>query len=413
LSQNRIKTETLEPQLAALYGELGSIAKQPSPLDEANLVTREHLLKCEAVAQLVAAAGHDAKPRAAYVAIAIEQAIGRIESGENRDIAEAMFALVSPAYKGQSVRERKKLLKTDRQIPTSKWDDRRRHVLLAVATQLRNPPATPSPTLTRSRLTPKIAPVFGVELQARQAAILHSAGLATLFVRHFDQVLHGSHAPLRTPSQAYFFNSYIALMYGPWFATQQTQTGLSIHQAYDANLSKTTVDRVDGLVQILDEHSPIGPTRNMDNSAVRVLHFFAQIRAAIPFGNIDLLVFNELLPSVDAHLWVDQDGELMDQTLVPSLMSVYETWVHWLGSQLAQSDGEKNGGIGHITRASGSLAEVLGSTPAMQSVARTLAHKAIGSYYEMPEWELLGDGKSLKQYADAFFEQSIANSREV
>lgn len=408
MARNRTKLGLPETELEALVKELGLLAKKPSPLDEAELAKCGRLLSCEAVTNLMAGDGPNAKPPVTYAATAIEEAVENIEDEKDRLIALAMFALMSPAYKGQAVSKRKELLERDRTIMATMWDDRRDKVLVAVATKLRNPsPRQSIASGSHAALTRSTRPRLGIDLQAQQAAISHSAGLTTLFVRHFDQVLHGSNVPLRTPSQAYFFNSYIALVYGPWFETRGNPDGtLTFHQRYDDGLSKAALARIECHAQVLDSRSPLGPTRNLAISAVRALHFFAQVRATISVGNTDLLAFNELLPSVDGYQWVDQDGEPIDQSAIPRLMSVYDTWSHWLRNDLASGEAE---GVTSITSASGALADLLGryasSTAAIRTTARTLSHKAVSSYYDMPQWELLGDGKSLKQYADAFFDR--------
>ncbi len=130
-------------------------------------------------------------------------------------------------------------------------------MLRLVAYNLVHPKKGKSQIKEAGRRAPVIPPLRGIALQAQRAAILHYAGLVTLFVQQFDEELRGddlqSSVTSRTPSQAYFFNAYISLMYGPWFELAATPSGdLAIKQGYSDDLADATLTRIEQLGQILD-----------------------------------------------------------------------------------------------------------------------------------------------------------------
>jgi hypothetical protein len=406
-----------DEKVADLAEELGGIAKLLFPLDAAELLEYAGVLKCQAVIDLAARERRE-NDLAGCAAEAIPVAIGSIRDATNRLIAGAMFA-VSSGYADKQIGERKGLLEK-KGISRFTWDERRKKVLRLVAYNLVHPEKVDSSV---GKTTPRIRaipPLRGVALQAQRATILHYAGLATLFVQQLDKELLGddlqSSVTSRTPSQAYFFNAYISLMYGPWFELAARPSGeLAIGQTYSDEMSATTLTRIEQLGQILDQSSPIGPTMNIENAAVRALHFMTYVDATASTDNIQVLAFNELLPAVDAYEWVDWQAVANEppvdnsypKSAQPKLMEVYGAWCGWLRADMSAK--ESGQGVADITGASGALSNSLSEQSEVkapiQTVARSLAHKAIATYYDTPDYEPLNDGRSLRQRADTFFDK--------
>jgi hypothetical protein len=392
-----------EEALAELAKELGLIAKHLFPLDPTNLEERDRLLECQAVIEL-ATTGATREHLADCAGQAIPTAIMAVEDNTDQLIAKAMFAL-SENYRGKRIWQRKELLEETEHILRYTWDDRRGKVLHSVARMLRHPKKAASDINVPPR-PPDSSRLEGVALQAQRAAILHYAGLATLFAQEFDQKSQDESAKLRTPSRAYFFNAYIGLLYGPWFEMTSAPTGkLTLRQAYTDELDKTTITHAGRLGNTLDGAAPIGPTSNIEDRAIRALHFMTQAEVESSTSYSTVLAFNELLPNVDAHRWLDQETlALID--VQPRLMDVYDRWCWWLRDSLGNDEGRKE--VECIAGASGALSVLLGERSgvrvAIQTAARTLAHKAIATYYDTPDWQPLSDGRSLRQEADIYFD---------
>lgn len=395
-------------KLDELVDELAQVAKESVPLDQGSFIRRKAILHCDAVQAL--APGADDGTLASQAEVAILGAIESISANIERQIARAMFA-VEDEYRDTPIYERQELLLANENISRHVWNARRTQVLDAVAAALLAPVAGvvgPRPSGTQ----PTVMPLRGIALQAQRAAILHYAALTTLFVSEFDREA-GSVNALRTPSQAYFFNAYIALMYGPWFELVARPNGkLALRQGYVEELDSEVLARIAHLGQVLDSGSPIGPTTQTASRAAHALHFHAQLEAALATNNYHLISFNDLLPSVDAYDWPDQTEakQLLSSSLAnldrPRLMDVYAAWCRWLAHDMA---GESRGqAVEQLAGASGALSTLLGARVkrgAIHTVARSLAQKALGTYYDFPAWEPLADGYSLKQQADAFFDR--------
>jgi hypothetical protein len=412
LAKNRRKvgaSGSSSAKLNELADELAQVAKQPVPLNGGSLARREVILHCEAVQAL--APGADSGTLISNAEDAIKAAIESIPVYTERRIARAMFA-VDEEYRDTAIYKRQELLDKNENISSTVWDARRRKVLDAIAAALLAPiaetvrPQTSSPQ-------PSIIPLRGVALQAQRAAILHYAALATLFVSEFDQEL--SSGTFRTPSQAYFFNAYIALMYGPWFElAAQAKGKLALRQSYADELDGDTLDRIAHLGQVLDSDSPIGPTTHINIKPIQTLHFQTHFEAELALGSHHLLTFNELLPDVDSHEWLESrqmDAHLDDaetEAARVKLMDIYHLWCRWLRASLA-TDADR-ASIERLVGASGALSILLSKhstvKEAIQTTGRALAHKAIATYYDTPDWQPLPNGRSLRQQADAFFDRT-------
>ncbi len=140
------------------------------------------------------------------------------------------------------------------------------------------------------------------------------------------------------------------------------------------------------------------------------------VDATASTDNNQVLAFNELLPDVDAYEWVDWQAvaneppvnDSYPRSAQPKLMEIHNAWCRWLRADMSAKESEKKGVV-DIVGASGALGNLLSEhsdvQAPLQTVARSLAHKAIATYYDTPDYEPLSDGRSLRQRADTFFDK--------
>lgn len=421
-----------------LLAELGRVGKLKTPLDPAGLIGRDALSACRAVAQRASDFASETD-LADATGQAILSEIEAIHESEDRLIARAMFAVPEEDYGGKNVGERKDRLEELEGILSSKWDSRRNEILQRIAyglnrgaqkeqagdsggTRVSDPRKLPvdprkSPTdyraMSRTRL-------------AQKAAVLHYAGLTTLFVRAYDDALSRA-TPTRghfhyEPTTNYLFNAYVAFVYDgvlysiaegegeppPGDLTdEELAPFVSVEAARAWSLARdgfpdNVVRRLLQLWSTVSYYSCLAPSKVTDKMR-RALHHWEGELGFVPRGVDEI---TKALPVMALEANRDERYKAMHQPHFAVGIKCYKRWHAWLRDAPDRD-------IADITGAAGAFAAIFSNSNLpletdVNSRAWLGAQKALAIYYEFDERESVFDGQSLRELASSYFDMTSA-----
>jgi hypothetical protein len=393
--------EQLRGDDLALYKELGKIGRRPYPLEPEGLADCDHLLRCPAIRHL-ALEGTTREQLAVIAAQVLRQIIEELVDEDYRKIAQTAFATI-PSYQGMPVSKRQEVLYKDHNISQNIYSEHRPHVIRAIMFKLcLTPDAVIRPIQDSPAAWPSVLSE-GLAWIAQKAATLYFAALATLFVSDFDSKLRAAklHSLAFTikgepaPTAAYLFDAYLAFSYGevsdmdadPEATTKSWRSHLASH------LPAETVERLLTLRDEIQDCTPIGRNRITIGD-----HF-----PLLVYGHRGLVTRHVPPPT---HF-----QPLTERTIRPDdpIAAIYDRrWLPWLTSALSDDQSYAPSDLERLVGASGKFSLILGfeakiSMP-VQSRARTVAYKAVSTYYPFDEWVPILDGKSLRQYVETFFD---------
>jgi hypothetical protein len=337
-------------------------------------------------------------------------------------IARAMFA-VAKVYQGEKVTKRKELLDELEHIPPSTWDTRRKSILDGIAFELRSG-NTASRHASRDGVPlPRVQPAVdssGLTQLAQMAALLHYAGLTTLFVADFDRQLVESPNYLsqdRTPTAEFLFNAYVGFTYGLTVSSKALKERVVMSpRVLEVSLGERVpveiATQLARLWQSTRDASPISPSSIDPADLSRFLYLGERIYRT------------GMLPNMASQTSDGLTGVAVDTGPGRSVVRIslapdspyewanthyYETWCKWLTvSLLLKSSAVEPTNIEVMTGLSGAFGSVLGEyhqlVMPVYSQARTIAHKMLATYYSFDEWHPIVEGQSLRQSADTFFD---------
>ncbi len=405
--------------------ELERIGKQKAPLDPDGLIGRPSLLTSAGVVRV---AGDDATETelAESASTAIRAEIEAIRDPEDRLIARAMFA-VSDSYQGKNVGERKERLEDQEGILPSRWDSRRKPILQRIAFGLSQ--STRLTEHVRSHDDGRTARPPGKPFvdyraisrtnQALNAAILHYAGLTTLFARAYDEAISAATHTSRFGHHLttnYLFNAYVAFVYdGVPYSRAEVEGDPPPSDLSDEDLAPfgsmeearawllardglplDVVERLLRLRAIVSHYSCLAPS-TVSNKTQQALENWA---GALRFRPRGVSEITKALPVATLEGDRSELFNRLDKPLLAHGARCYKRWHEWLKNAPDRD-------IAHITSASGAYAAMLGSHSVLQTdvSGRALlgAHKALATYYEFDERDPILDGKSLRELADSYF----------
>jgi hypothetical protein len=401
-----------------LVRELGEVQKKRRPLEASSFAGKDHILNSPAVLRLAGAHATDVQ-RAECAGTALLTAIQELSDEKAVRIALAMFA-VSTVYQGEKVTERKKKLEDLEKIASSTWDTRRNPILEELAFALRRG-SVPSSS-DESAQYPRVqlaTDSSGLTNLAQTAALLHYAGLTTLFVANFDRQLVESPYYLgqdRTPTAEFFFNTYVGFAYGLTISSNiSTKRTMMSARVLETSLGKRLpleiATQLARLWQRTRDASPISPSSIDPADIARFLFLGETIYGTgIPPNMASLAA--DGLPGIAIDTGPGQTSFRLSSTPDPHDWAgshYYETWCKWLATSLFLRKhiiGPTN--VETMTGLSGAFVSVLGKhhqiAIPVYSRARTIAYKMLTTYYAFDEWHPVVKERSLREHAEIFFD---------
>lgn len=419
MTKNPKDSETPEETEKALVRELGEVQKERRPLEPSSFAGKDYVLKSPAVQRLAGAGATDMR-RAECASKALLTAIGELSDEKALRIARAMFA-VSEVYQGKTVTERKEKLDALERIAPSTWDSRRKPILkkLAFTLRLDSAPSSPDESVQYPRAQPAVDD-SGLTNLAQMAALLHYAGLTTLFVADFDRELVETPYYLnqeRTPTAEFYFNTYVGFAYGLTISSKASKkrTLMSprvLETSLGERLPLEIATQLARLWQSTRDTSPTSPS-SIDQADLARFMFLGETiyRTAIPPNMASLIADGLVGVTVDTgpgqkRVRVSPAPDTpRDWADTP----YYETWCKWLATSLFLRKyiaGPTD--IETMTGLSGAFVSVLGKHHELMvpvySRARTIAYKMLTTYYSFDEWHPVVRDRSLREHVDTFFD---------
>ena len=417
----------------ALLTELGRVGKLKTPLNQAGLIGRDALSTCPVVVQQAGdfASETDLADAASQ---AILSEIEAIRESEDRLIARAMFGVPEEDYGGKNVGERKDRLEELEGILPSKWDSRRNDILQRLAYGLyqgsQEKQASDDSEPNKQVPDPR---KFSVDYRAmsrtrlaQKAAILHYAGLTTLFVRAYDDALSRA-TPTRghshyEPTTNYLFNAYVAFVYDgvPYsiaegegepppadLTDEELAPFVSVEAARAWSLARDDFpdNVVRGLLQLwsnVSHYSSLAPSK-VSIKMRQALHHWRGELGFVPRGVDEI---TKALPVMALEANRDEHYKAIHQPHFAVGIKCYKRWHAWL-REAPDRD------IADITGAAGAFAAIVSNSDLpletdVNSRAWLGAQKALATYYEFDERESVFDGQSLRELANSYFDMTSA-----
>lgn len=419
MTKNPKDSETSEEAIKALVCELGEVQKERRPLEPSSFDGKDHILTSPAVQRLAGARATDVQ-HAECASTALLTAIEELSDEKALRIARAMFAVLE-VYQGKTVTKRKETLDELERIAPSTWDSRRKSILKKLAFALRRDSAPSSPD-ERDQY-PRAQPAVdssGLTNLAQMAALLHYAGLTTLFVADFDRQLVESPYYLdqeRAPTAEFLFHAYIGFAYGLTISAIKSKKRMVMSpRVLEISLGECLpleiATQLARLWQSTRDVSPISPSRINHADLARFLvlgdaiygtgippNMASPTSDGLPGVTVDTGPGQKIVRVSPAH---DTYRDWADT-------HYYETWCKWLAMSLfVRKHIAQPTNIETMTGLSGAFGAVLGrhheiALP-VYSRAHTIACKMLTTYYSFDEWHPVVKERTLREHADTFFD---------
>jgi hypothetical protein len=419
LTKNPKDSETSEEAVKALVRELGEVQKERRPLEASSFDGKAHILTSPAVQRLAGARATEVQ-RAECASKALLTAIEELSDEKALRIARAMFA-VPEVYQGKTVTKRKEKLDELERIAPSTWDSRRKPILkkLAFALRLGSLPSSLGERDQYPRAQPAVDD-SGLTNLAQTAALLHYAGLTTLFVADFDRQLVESPYYLgqdRTPTAEFLFHAYVGFAYGLAIGSKTSEKRILmsprvLETSLGERLPLEIATQLARLWQSTRDTSPISPP-SIDSADLARFLFLGETlyTTGIPPNMASLGADGLVGVTVDTG----PGQKMVRMSPAPDTYRdwadthYYKTWCKWVATSLFLRKyiaGPTD--IETMTGLSGAFGAVLGKhheiARPVHSRARTIACKMLTTYYSFDEWHPVVKERTLREHADTFFD---------